>query len=353
MGSGRRFRLRPGVRRGAVRHRDPAAERDGQPAYGARAQQHDPGHPDPLSPNARARRACGSRVPTMPASRRRWSSNASSRSRASSSTAAWGRARRTRKLIGRDEFIERVWDWREESGGIILQQLRRLGASCDWSRERFTMDEGLSRAVLTVFVALYKERADLQGQAPGQLGPEVPHRDLRPRGRAARGQGQPLALQVPDRGRGGACTHHRRDDAAGDDAGRHGGRGSSRGRCATSDLIGRHAILPIVGRRIPIIVADEHADPEQGSGAVKITPAHDFNDFEVGRRHDLEMINIFDRDARLNENVPEAYRGLDRFDARKKVVEEMESLDLLERIEDHDARRAARRPVRACRSSPG
>ena len=155
------------------------------------------------------------------------------------------------------------------------------------------MDEGLSRAVQGVRRPL-QGRADLQGQAAGQLGPQDPDRDLRPRGRAARGQGQSLALQLSDRGQ--RPEHHRRGhDAARDDAGRYRRRRASRRRKRQApDRQAR--VLPLVGRRIPI-VADEYADPEKGTGAVKITPAHDFNDFEVGRRHKLEAINIFDKFA--------------------------------------------------------
>ena len=166
-------------------------------------------------------------------------------------------------------------------------QLKRLGASCDWSRERFTMDEGLSRAVLKVFVDLYQAGPDLQGQAPRELGPEVPDRDLRPRGAAGRGEGPPLAHPLRrSRASPTASSPSRRRVPRRCSA-------TSPSPCipttsATSDLVGKIAILPLVGRRIPI-VADEYSDPEKGTGAVKITPAHDFNDFEVGRRHDLPL----------------------------------------------------------------
>ena len=185
-----------------------------------------------------------------------------------------------RRALGREKFLEKVWAWKAESGGTIINQLKRLGASCDWSRERFTMDEGLSRAVLKVFVELYRAGPDLQGQAAGQLGPEAAHRHLRSRSAAGRGEGASLALQVS--GRGCSPTTFitvattRPETMLGDTAVavhpdderyRH--------------LVGKNAILPLVGRRIPI-VADEYSDPEKGTGAVKITPAHDFNDFEVG-----------------------------------------------------------------------
>lgn len=216
---------------------------------------------------------------------------------------------KTRHDLGRDGFIERVWKWREESGGVIIQQLRRLGTSPDWARERFTMDEGLSAAVRKVFVDLYKEGLIYRDKrlvnwdcklhtAISDL--EVEQRETRGHLwhfrypiEGAEGRFIVVATTRPETmlGDSGVAVHP--DDAR------------------YTDLIGKHAILPLVGRRIPI-VADEYADPEQGSGAVKITPAHDFNDFEVGRRHDLELINIFDGNACINDNAPEAFRGLDR-----------------------------------------
>ena len=151
-----------------------------------------------------------------------------------------------RRDMGREKFLERVWEWKAESGGTIINQLKRLGASCDWSRERFTMDEGLSRAVLKVFVELYNAGADLQGQAAGQLGPEAADRDLRPRSAAGRGQGPSLAHQLSDRGHSRTTLHHRRDHAAGDDAGRHRGRGASGRRALQAS--DRQARDPAAGR---------------------------------------------------------------------------------------------------------
>ena len=240
--------------------------------------------------------------------------------------------RGNKTLIGRDEFVEKVWEWREHSGGIILKQLRRLGASCDWARERFTMDEGLSRAVLKVFVSLYKEGLIYKDQRLVNWDPKF-HTAI-------------SDLEVEQIETKGKLWHFRYPIEGEDD--RFIVVATTRPETMLGDtavavhpdddrykaLIGKYAVLPLVGRRIPI-VADEHADPEQGSGAVKITPAHDFNDFEVGRRHDLAMINIFDKDARINENAPEPYRGLDRFDARKKIVEDIDAAGLLDRIDDH------------------
>ncbi|WP_422367033.1 valine--tRNA ligase [Pelagibius sp.] len=234
--------------------------------------------------------------------------------------------------IGRDDFIERVWAWREESGGTILKQLRRLGASCDWSRERFTMDEGLSEAVLKVFVTLHKKGLIYRDKRLVNWDPrfhtaisdlEVEQREI---------NGHLWHFKYPIEGEEGrfiTVATTRPETMLGDTA-----VAVHPDDERYQDLVGKHAILPLVGRRI-VIVADDYADPEQGSGAVKITPAHDFNDFEVGKRHDLEMINVFDRDARMNDSVPEAYRGLDRFEARKRIVADIEAAGLLEKIDDH------------------
>ena len=188
--------------------------------------------------------------------------------------------------LGRDKFIERVWEWKAESGGTIVNQLRRLGASADWARERFTMDPGLAAAVRQVFVAALSRGADLPRQAARQLGPGDAHDDLRPRGRQPR---DPRARC------GTSATRSRASRAATSSSRRRGRRRCSAipaSRCIPederfADLVGKKVRLPLVGRLIPI-VADEYADPEMGSGAVKITPAHDFNDFEVGRRHGLD-----------------------------------------------------------------
>ena len=238
----------------------------------------------------------------------------------------------SRREIGRDAFTERVWQWKEESGGTISGQLRRLGASCDWQRERFTMDDGLSAAVRKVFVDLYKQDLIYKDQRLVNWDPklrtaisdlEVEQKDV---------DGQLWHFRYPLEGEGGkfiTVATTRPETMLGDTA-----VAVHPDDARYKDLVGKFAILPLVGRRI-IIVADDYADPEQGSGAVKITPAHDFNDFEVGRRHDLEMISVLDEDAKINDNAPEAYRGMDRFDARKQVVADIEALGLLEKIEDH------------------
>jgi valyl-tRNA synthetase len=237
-----------------------------------------------------------------------------------------------RHTLGRDAFIERVWRWKTESGGTITRQLRALGASPDWSRERFTMDEGLSAAVRKVFVALYREGLIYRDKRLVNWDPKL-HTgisDLEVENIETKGSLWYLKYPVEgESGRFVTLATTRPETMLGDTAvAVHPDDGRYR------DLAGRHVVLPLVGRRIPI-VADKYADPEAGSGAVKITPAHDFNDFEVGKRHGLPLINIFDRDARLNDNAPEPYRGLDRFDARKKIVADLEALGLVEKIEPH------------------
>jgi len=234
-----------------------------------------------------------------------------------------------RRDMGREAFVNKVWEWKEESGGTITNQLRRLGASCDWDRERFTMDEGLSAAVRKVFVDLYRDGLIYRDKRLVNWDPklltaisdlEVENRDVQGnmwhfRYPVEGGGHVTVATTRPETMLGDTCVAVHPDDER------------------YTDLIGKHVILPLVGRRIPI-VADEYADPEQGSGAVKITPAHDFNDFEVGKRAGVEAINIFDQFANLNENVPEAYRGMERFAAREKVIADLDALGLLEKIEE-------------------
>src|SRR5476651_2276370 len=237
-----------------------------------------------------------------------------------------------RTLLTRGQFIEKVWEWKAFSGGTITGQLRRLGASCDWSRERFTMDEGLSKAVLKVFVELYNAGLIYKDNRLVNWDPKMltAISDLEVESREVRGHLWYLKYPIdgsadefiivattrPETMLGDTAIAVHPDDPK------------------WKHLVGKHAVLPLVGRRIPI-VADEYSDPEKGSGAVKITPAHDFNDFEVGRRHKLEMIQIFDKFARINDNAPEKYRGLDRFEARKKIVAELDEMGLVDKIEPH------------------
>ena len=243
----------------------------------------------------------------------------------------------TRYDLGRERFIERVWQWKAKSGGRIIEQLKRLGCSCDWSRERFTMDEGLSRAVREVFVQLYEEGLIYRGDYIINWCPrchtaladiEVEH-DLT--------EGRIWYIRYPliDNATGKPASDEyivvattRPETMLGDTA------------IAVNpederyrNLVGRYVLLPLLNRKIPII-ADEHVDPEFGTGAVKVTPAHDFNDFEIARRHDLERVNIFDKDARLTEETG-PYQGMDRFEARKKVLEDLEREGLLEKEEPH------------------
>lgn len=237
----------------------------------------------------------------------------------------------TRHDLGREKFVEKVWEWKEKSGGTITNQLRRLGASPDWARERFTMDEGLSAAVRKVFVTLHKQGLIYRDKRLVNWDPklltaisdlEVVQKEVK---------GHYWHFKYPIEGREGefiTVATTRPETMLGDT-----GVAVHPDDERYKDLIGKYCILPIVGRRIQI-VADEYADPEKGSGAVKITPAHDFNDFEVGKRADLEKINIMDDHACINENAPEEYRGLDRFEARKQIIAKMDELGLLEKIED-------------------
>jgi len=238
----------------------------------------------------------------------------------------------TRHSLGRDKFIDKIWEWKAESGGTITRQLRRLGASPDWAKERFTMDEGLSKAVRKVFVDLHKQGLIYRDKRLVNWDPKL-HTAI-------------SDLEVVQKEVKSHLWHFRYPLA--DDPSRFIVVATTRPETMLGDtavavhpdderyqyLIGKDVMLPLVGRRIPI-VGDSYADPETGSGAVKITPAHDFNDFNVGKRNNLEVINILDRDAKLNDNVPEAYRGMDRFEARKKIVAELEALDLVEKIEPH------------------
>ena len=255
-----------------------------------------------------------------------------------------------RRDLGRDKFVERVWQWKEKSGGSITNQLKRLGASCDWSRERFTLDDGLNKAVTKVFVELFREGLIYRDKRLVNWDPhfQTAISDLEVENREVKGHfwhfrypladgatyefptqfdelGKPVVFEERDYivvattrpetmlGDTGVAVHP--DDER------------------YKSLIGKMVKLPLVGRLIPI-VADEYADPAQGSGAVKMTPAHDFNDYQVGKRNKLDTINIFTDTAHLNDNVPEKYRGHERFAARKMVVADMEAEGFLLQIED-------------------
>jgi len=233
--------------------------------------------------------------------------------------------------LGREKFIEKVWEWKEQSGGTITRQLRRMGASTDWSRERFTMDEGLSNAVTEVFVRLHEEGLIYRGQRLVNWDP-VLHTAI-------------SDLEVISEEENGSMWHFRYPLA---DGSGHLVVATTRPETMLGDsavavnpnderyahLIGQTILLPLANREIPII-ADDYVDKDFGTGCVKITPAHDFNDYEVGKRHDLPLINIFDKDAIINDNAPIQYRGLDRFIARKQIVADLDALGLVEKIDEH------------------
>jgi valyl-tRNA synthetase len=236
----------------------------------------------------------------------------------------------SRLQMGRERFLEAVWKWKDEYGGAISEQLRRLGASADWSRERFTLDEGLSRAVLKVFVALYREGLIYKDKRLVNWDPRLQTAVSDLEVESIEMKGHLWYIKYPIEGQAGrfvTVATTRPETMLGDTA-----VAVHPDDERYKDLVGKNVRLPLTNRLIPI-VADEHSDPEKGTGAVKITPGHDFDDFEVGKRHNLPLINILNRDATLNDNVPEAYRGLDRFEARKVVLADLEALELIERVE--------------------
>ncbi|HEX4553337.1 MAG TPA: valine--tRNA ligase [Xanthobacteraceae bacterium] len=252
-----------------------------------------------------------------------------------------------RRDIGREKFVEKVWAWKAESGGIIVNQLRRLGASCDWSRERFTMDEGLSRAVVKVFVALYNEGLIYKDKRLVNWDPKLltAISDLEVQQVETKGHLWHIRYPIEGSDDSIVVATTRPETMLGDTAvAVHPDNERLR------HLIGKTAILPLVGRKIPII-GDDYADPEKGTGAVKITPVHDFNDFEVGKRHRLPQVNVLDDEGRLDldgnsafvEDVPPSaeldatlkLHGRDRFAARKLIVARLEELGLIDKIEPH------------------
>ena len=233
--------------------------------------------------------------------------------------------------IGREEFLKHCWEWKEKYGGIIIQQLKKLGVSCDWQRERFTMDDHYYKKVIETFVALYKEGKIYRGYRMVNWDPvsrsaisdeEVIYRTVN-------GKLWYLKYPVKDSGNFIIVATTRPETMLGDT-----GIAVNPEDERYKKFIGRKVILPIVNREIPIF-ADEYVDKDFGTGAVKVTPAHDINDYEMGKRHNLETINIFNEDATTNENVPDDLKNLDRFEVRKKVVEKFEKLGLLEKIEDY------------------
>jgi valyl-tRNA synthetase len=262
---------------------------------------------------------------------------------------------KTKNDYGREEFTKKIWEWKGESGGTITKQLRRLGASVDWDRERFTMDEGFSNAVQEVFVRLYQEDLIYRGKRLVNWDPKLHTAisDLEVENKDKKGHMWHFRYPLAD----GAVTAEGKDyiivattrpeTMLGDT-----GVAVNPEDPRYKDLIGKDILLPIVNRRIPI-VGDEHADMEKGTGCVKITPAHDFNDYEVGKRHNLPMINIFTFDANIRDeaevfttkgeasdvyasDIPAQYQGMERFAARKAIVAEFDTLGLLDEIKDHD-----------------
>jgi valyl-tRNA synthetase len=236
-----------------------------------------------------------------------------------------------RHELGRDKFIEKIWEWKAESGDTITRQLRRMGTSVDWTRERFTMDEGLSNAVQEVFIRLFKEGLIYRGKRLVNWDPKLHTAisDLEVENHEEKGHMWHFRYPLSDGSGHMVVATTRPETMLGDTA-----VAVHPEDPRYKDLIGKTIMLPLANREIPII-ADDYVDPDFGSGCVKITPAHDFNDYEVGKRHQLPMINILTINAALNDDVPEAYRGLDRSDARKKVVDDLDALGLLEKLNDH------------------
>jgi valyl-tRNA synthetase len=237
----------------------------------------------------------------------------------------------TREALGRAQFQDKVWEWKEQSGSTITEQMRRLGASCDWSREYFTMDAKLSPVVTETFVRLYEQGLIYRGKRlvnwDPKLGTAVSDLEVE----SAEEEGRLWHIRYPRvDGKGHVVVATTRPETMLGDVAVAVHPGDARYR----DLIGKAVELPLTGRTIPVI-ADEYVDPAFGTGCVKITPAHDFNDWQVGQRHKLEPIGILTLDAKVDVNAPAAYRGLDRYDARKRVVADLEAAGLLESVKPH------------------
>ncbi|HEY5614897.1 MAG TPA: valine--tRNA ligase, partial [Bacteroidota bacterium] len=236
-----------------------------------------------------------------------------------------------RHQLGREKFVERVWAWKEEYGGTIIRQLRKLGASCDWERERFTMDEGLSNAVKEVFIRLFDKGLVYRGKYIVNWCPfhrtalsddEVEHSE-------SQGSLWHIKYQIEGSKEFAVVATTRPETMLGDAAVAVNPKDER-----YKKLVGKTAILPIVGRKIPII-ADDYIDAAFGTGMVKVTPAHDQNDFLMGQRHNLPQINIFEEDGKLNESVPKQYEGMDRFECRKQIVKDLEAQGFLLKTEPH------------------
>ncbi len=233
--------------------------------------------------------------------------------------------------LSRDEFLKYAWEWKEKYGGIIISQLKKLGCSCDWDRERFTMDEGYSKAVLEAFVRLYDKGLIYKGHRLVNWCPvsksaisdeEVMHKEI---------EGHLWYFRYPIKGKNEylVVATTRPETMLGDSA-----VAVNPNDKRYKKYIGKTVILPLVEREIPII-ADEYVDPKFGTGCVKITPAHDPNDFEIGNRHNLEFISVMNADASINQNAPQKYVGKDRFEARKQILEDIEEIGLLDKTENY------------------
>lgn len=236
----------------------------------------------------------------------------------------------SRHSLGREEFIEHIWKWREEFGGIIINQLKKLGASCDWSRERFTMDEGLSRAVREVFVELYNEKLIYRGDYIINWCPrcQTALSDLEVEHEETEGYLYYLKYPLYNSKKFVVVATTRPETMLGDTA-----VAVNPNDERYKKLIGKTAVLPVIGRQIPVI-ADEYVNKDFGTGAVKVTPAHDVNDFEMGLRHNLEAIRVMDVDGRMNDNAG-PYKGLDRFRCRKEIIEEFQKSGTLKKRENY------------------
>ena len=237
----------------------------------------------------------------------------------------------SRHDLGREKFTEKVWDWKSKSGGTITSQMRRLGASVDWERERFTMDESLSQAVRKVFVDLYNEGLIYRGKRLVNWDPVLltAVSDLEVISKEENGFLWHIRYQVVDTNEMLSVATTRPETMLGDSA-----VAVHPDDKRYQHLVGKSIKLPLSDREIPII-ADDYVDMEFGTGCVKITPAHDFNDYEIGQRHSLEIINVLTDDAKINPNAPSKYQGLDRFEARKVIVAELEKYNLIEKIDPH------------------
>ncbi|MGH8664173.1 MAG: valine--tRNA ligase [Burkholderiales bacterium] len=236
-----------------------------------------------------------------------------------------------RRALGREPFVERVWQWKAESGSTITRQMRRLGASCDWERERFTMDQGLSRTVSDVFVRLYEQGLIYRGKRLVNWDPvlQTAVSDLEVVSEEEDGQLWHIRYPLEDGSSDIVVATTRPETMLGDVA-----VAVNPNDARYAHLLGRRVVLPLTGRSIPLI-ADDYVDPEFGTGCVKITPAHDFNDYQVGQRHALEPIVVMTLDGRMNDNAPPAYRGLDRFEARARVVADLQAEGLLAGVKPH------------------